>query len=271
MPDKYLKFFEDIKSGFKDSIRITSLYDKPFSDIYNSYEANNKELALYLDEAVECGPDILELCCGNGRITIPLARNNFNVTGVDCSEDMLGLLEEKKSSLPYNVKKRIKIIKQDVFSTELEEKFDMIILPATTICILFDDPQKTMQLFRNVAHMLKDHGKFLFDIRDYDSVEKNIVPTPVICGDNICLSYEYIDKKIGQATGMFLALNNAPNGLMQMHLAESYKKIISQETIDDFISCSPFLIEKKERYSFDNDDLFLYVLRKEEDNNGEYR
>lgn len=271
MSDNYMKFFEDVKSGFKDNLQIKSLYDKPFSDVYNSYEADNEEIALYLDEAVNCGQDILELCCGNGRITVPLARNNFNVTGVDCSEDMLALLEEKKNSLPFNVRKRIKILNQDVFSTNLEEKFDMVILPATTICILFDDAQKTMQLFKNVANMLKGHGKFLFDIRDYDNVEKKSAPMSVAFEDKICLSYEHIDKRIGQATGMFLALTKAPNGLMKMHMAESYKKIISQETIEEFISHSSFLIEKKERYSFDNDDLFLYVLRKEEDNNGEYR
>ncbi|MBR6622947.1 MAG: class I SAM-dependent methyltransferase [Ruminococcus sp.] len=270
MSDNYLKFFEDIKSGFKDNIQIKSLYDKPFSDIYNSYEADFEEVALYLNEAVECGQDILELCCGNGRITLPLARNNFNVTGVDCSDDMLTLLKEKKERMPFNVRKRINILKQDVFSLKLEKKFDMIILPATTICILFDDPEKTMQLFRNVAFMLKDHGKFLFDIRNYNNVENNIIPTHLVCGDNICLSYENIDKKVGQATGMFLTLTKAPNGLMQMSVAESYKKIIPKETIEKFISVSPFLIEKKVEYSYNNDDLFLYVLRKEEDNHGEY-
>ena len=49
------------------------------------------------------GP-VLDLCCGSGRLTIPVAKLGMDVTGVDLSGDMLAQLEEN-----LNVKnKRLK-------------------------------------------------------------------------------------------------------------------------------------------------------------------
>ncbi len=39
--------------------------------------------------AALCGPPILELACGTGRALLPLARQGYQVTGVDISPKML--------------------------------------------------------------------------------------------------------------------------------------------------------------------------------------
>jgi 2-polyprenyl-3-methyl-5-hydroxy-6-metoxy-1,4-benzoquinol methylase len=43
----------------------------------------------YLDLALECGNPILELACGTGRLTIPLAEQGFNITGVDITPERI--------------------------------------------------------------------------------------------------------------------------------------------------------------------------------------
>ncbi|MCD8529098.1 MAG: class I SAM-dependent methyltransferase [Chitinophagales bacterium] len=41
---------------------------------------------------------VLELCCGTGRITIPLAKAGYNITGLDLSKPMLQVFKEKQKT-----------------------------------------------------------------------------------------------------------------------------------------------------------------------------
>ncbi len=148
-------FFDAIQENFSDVIIPSDLYSQPFAEIYNTFQAGEEELPLFLSLAMESGNKVLELCCGNGRMTIPFAQNGFDITGVDVSEDMLAILEDKKKKLPVSTAKRIHVIRQDVFSLDLKEQFDFIFLPAITLCILMDDPEKTAELFGRQKNKIK--------------------------------------------------------------------------------------------------------------------
>ncbi len=54
-----------------------------------------EDITFYIAQAQKAGGSILELACGTGRITIPLARQGFDVTGLDISEGMLKIAKEK--------------------------------------------------------------------------------------------------------------------------------------------------------------------------------
>lgn len=41
---------------------------------------------------------VLEVCCGTGRIAIPMAKSGLHVSGIDCSAEMLSLFKQKHSS-----------------------------------------------------------------------------------------------------------------------------------------------------------------------------
>ena len=63
----------------------------------------------------------LDLGVGNGRNTLYLLSESFDVTGVDMSEEGIRVL---KSRVPE--KSRLKLIVSDVLSFETNEKFDLI-------------------------------------------------------------------------------------------------------------------------------------------------
>lgn len=91
---------------------------------------------------------------------------------------MLSILEDKKKRLPASIAKKIHVLRQDVFSLDLKERFDFIFLPAITLCILMDDPEKTAELFGRLEGLLTERGCFAFDIRDYEQLsEPRIRPT----------------------------------------------------------------------------------------------
>ena len=51
--------------------------------------------AFYVDLATRTGGPVLELGCGTGRITLPIAERGIDITGVDSSSSMLQVLHNK--------------------------------------------------------------------------------------------------------------------------------------------------------------------------------
>jgi SAM-dependent methyltransferase len=56
----------------------------------------------YLALAQRLGGNVLELGCGTGRLTIPLAQQGLTMTGLDVAPQMLRLAREKASALPIH-------------------------------------------------------------------------------------------------------------------------------------------------------------------------
>jgi 2-polyprenyl-3-methyl-5-hydroxy-6-metoxy-1,4-benzoquinol methylase len=55
-----------------------------------------QDIPFWIAQVRKYGDPVLELACGTGRITIPLAKEGFKVSGLDISESMLA--EAKKKS-----------------------------------------------------------------------------------------------------------------------------------------------------------------------------
>ena len=78
------------------------------------------EGSFYLSIAQESGGPVLELGCGTGRFTIPLAQAGLDVTGLDLVTVMLDRAKAKAGDLP------ITWIEADVRSFSLGRKFKLI-------------------------------------------------------------------------------------------------------------------------------------------------
>jgi ubiquinone/menaquinone biosynthesis C-methylase UbiE len=74
----------------------------------------------------EEGQPVLEAGCGTGRITRALAREGFNISGFDSSEEMLEICRRKAAAEELE----IPLYHQRMESLELESTFQTIIIPA---------------------------------------------------------------------------------------------------------------------------------------------
>jgi SAM-dependent methyltransferase len=74
----------------------------------------------YLAYARELGGSVLELGCGTGRITIPLAKAGVEITGLDVVSGMLAQARAKAGGLP------VEWIEADVRSFHLGRRFKLI-------------------------------------------------------------------------------------------------------------------------------------------------
>lgn len=76
---------------------------------------------------------VLEVGCGTGRITLPLARQGarqgFQVTGLEAEGPMLDRAAERRAAEPPDVQRALRLVRGDLRSMDLQGRFDAIVLP----------------------------------------------------------------------------------------------------------------------------------------------
>jgi SAM-dependent methyltransferase len=127
------------------------------------YDLQHKDITddipFYTTEARRRGDPILELACGTGRVTIPLAQQGFDVTGLDVSKPMLDRAAEKAKSLGITVT----WVEADCRHFHLGRTYNLIILPFNSIAHLHD-LESIQACFTCVRHHLNSSGRFVVDI-----------------------------------------------------------------------------------------------------------
>jgi ubiquinone/menaquinone biosynthesis C-methylase UbiE len=101
---------------------------------------------------------ILELCCGTGRLTIPIAKDGYNISGVDITSSMLEQAKLKASEAGLE----IDFIQADIRTLNLRQKYDLIFIPFNSIHHLYQN-EDLFQALNVVKNHLKEKGMFLLD------------------------------------------------------------------------------------------------------------
>jgi SAM-dependent methyltransferase len=101
---------------------------------------------------------IVDLGCGTGAISIPLAQKGYQVTGIDLSADMLSIANEKARSLHLN----INLVEQDITELSLPEEMDTIVCFCDSLNYVIEE-QHIRTVFKRVYNQLRPGGLFLFD------------------------------------------------------------------------------------------------------------
>ncbi|WP_438966656.1 class I SAM-dependent methyltransferase [Flavobacterium sp.] len=101
---------------------------------------------------------VLELCCGTGRLTLPLANEGLHICGVDNSKSMLKQANLKAQQEHLD----IDFIEADIRTLALPNKYDLIFIPFNSIHHLYQN-QDLFDTFSSVKKHLKKEGLFLLD------------------------------------------------------------------------------------------------------------
>jgi SAM-dependent methyltransferase len=98
--------------------------------IYEAVYADRDDAGFWQAMAAAAGGGpILELGCGTGRVLLPLARDGFEITGLDLSAQMLERCRAKLQAEPPEVRDRARLVAADMTSFDLGRRFAAIICP----------------------------------------------------------------------------------------------------------------------------------------------
>lgn len=112
------------------------------------------------------GNDVLDLACGTGELTLRLKQAGFAVTGVDLSNDMLTVAQNK--ALAHHLS--IPFYKQNMVELSGVGQFDVITIFCDSLNYLQTEAD-VQQTFTRVYNHLRPGGLFLFDVHSTYKME----------------------------------------------------------------------------------------------------
>jgi len=180
----------------------------------NSYES----IPFYVKQVKKYGSPVLELACGTGRITIPIAKEGIPIVGLDFSAKML--TQARKNSNQDNLE--IEWIEADMTNFSLNKKFSVIIMPGAAMNWVLENRD-----IENCLSCVKKHlmsgGRFIFNVFN---------PNLEIMQRDPSKRYEICEYPNPNGEGIVeLTSSNKYDKATQINYVNSYYKIENKEIV----------------------------------------
>jgi SAM-dependent methyltransferase len=136
------------------------------------------EIDFYVARARASGGPVLELGCGTGRVSWPIARAGVPIVGLDLERAMLDQAERKRDGEAADASRNARFVQGDMTSFSLGETFALAIIPFRAFLMLRTIEEQRATLGCIWRHLQPD-GRLIIDIFDplYDMlVEKSLTP-----------------------------------------------------------------------------------------------
>jgi SAM-dependent methyltransferase len=135
----------------------------PFYDWENAQTVGRRDIPFWQCLAKQCGGPVLELGCGTGRVSVPVARSVDGVVGLDRSETMLS--QARRRLRRGNVDGRLRLVRGDVRSLPFRaaSRFRLVIAPYGVLQSLLRD-RDLRDTLGSVLGVLRRGGTFAIDL-----------------------------------------------------------------------------------------------------------
>ena len=133
-----------------------------FAEYYDFDHAITQDVGFYLDFAHRCRSPILELACGTGRLVIPLAEADFEVYGVDVSENMLAICRRKVAE--KHLGDRVQLALADMVQFDLPRKDFTLAFAALRSFMHLLTQADQLACLQQIYRHLRPGGYFIVDI-----------------------------------------------------------------------------------------------------------
>lgn len=136
---------------------LALIYDQLMESIdYQEWAQYIKTLSEKYNKEIE---SVLDIACGTGNTSIPLAQMGWRVTGVDLSLPMLQHARKKAAE----AKMEIIFLQQDIRELELSREFDLVTCFQDGLNYLINK-EELARCFQSINKTLSDDGIFIFDL-----------------------------------------------------------------------------------------------------------
>ena len=138
-------------------MRCDRIYDDPH--LYDLLVPPGPCESFYRSVARCTGGPVLELACGTGRLTIPLAGDGHHVVGLDISECMLGRARAKAAEAGVT----LSLVQGDMRAFDLGQRFAIVIVSCNSLGHLTSN-EELRSCFSAIQRHLAPGGLLAFDI-----------------------------------------------------------------------------------------------------------
>jgi SAM-dependent methyltransferase len=135
--------------------------DAEFYDL--EFAARDAEIPFFRRHASRAAGPVLEIACGTGRLTLPIARDGVDITGLDVSRPMLEQARRKSAAANLPVA----WVEQDCRELHLERTFALIFSATNAMQHLLDFASVGAFL-RSAARALQPGGQLIIDVFNPD-------------------------------------------------------------------------------------------------------
>jgi len=135
----------------------------PFYDWENARTLGRRDVPYWQRATAPIRGEVLELGCGTGRITFPLARTGVQLTGIDRSAAMLARAA-RRARHAANARSTVKLVRGDIRELPFRSRrFAMVIAPYGVLQSLLRE-KDLMATLDSVARVLNREGVFGVDL-----------------------------------------------------------------------------------------------------------
>jgi SAM-dependent methyltransferase len=140
----------------------------PFYDWENARTLGRRDVPFWQRVAGEARGAVLELGCGTGRVSVPLARAGVRIVGVDRSAAMLARASRRAAALARRrggrTGRRLRLVRGDIRELPFGDgRFEMVLAPYGVLQSLIRERDLAATL-RSVARVLMPGGLFGIDL-----------------------------------------------------------------------------------------------------------
>ncbi len=128
-------------------------------DLVHEKSADSEQIAFYEKQIQKYGQPVLELGSGTGNFLVTLQEQNFEITGLDYSKEMLEAAQKRASDKQL----RSNLINADMRNFHLGTKFSLIFIAGNSLqhLLSIDDVESCLKSVRN---HLKPGGRFIAEV-----------------------------------------------------------------------------------------------------------
>jgi len=128
---------------------------------YDAYVRTLADVPYFLDRARTASGPALELMCGTGRITLPLAEAGVELTAVDSSPQMLELLRRKLAGKAV----RVRVVEADARTLRLNQRFGLGFVGFNALAEVLDARERG-EVFAVARRHLQPAGSFIVTLHN---------------------------------------------------------------------------------------------------------
>lgn len=154
--------------------QFASVYDYLMQDVpYDQY------VSWVLSKApVQEFPKLLDVGCGTGTLTLKFHALGYDVSGIDLSEDMLSIANNRLQSVGIN----IPLIAMSMDEIEGFSNIDIVTIPIDSINYLKDE-QQVIETLQRIYTTLREGGQLLFDVHSLYKMDDIFMQSPFTYDD----------------------------------------------------------------------------------------